>query len=319
MRSCPGIRPKRGFLGGKSIARPHGLLRPGRLALTVGIWAVLASSAGLSHAQSTGSRAPGDLIPRTVGIIPFENISGQPDDDWIGIGIAETVTADVEQLDGLSVLRADAPRDVPNVSWIVSGSFQRLGDQLRITARVVDMATGTAREAVTVDGRIDDIFTLQDEIVVRLAGSLAGLADRQTPSSAPRLTDAGAQTRLGVAEGVAEPDVGVGSSGNATTPASVATGGITFGDRPPPAAAAAAGDAGALAGRVTVRPVRAETPPTVDGVLDDAVWENAARVTEFVQREPLDGAPATEARMSFSRTTTRTSTSPSMRSTRTRR
>ena len=43
-----------------------------------------------------------------------------------------------------------------------------------------------------------------------------------------------------------------------------------------------------------MRPRRTTAPPTVDGLLDDAVWSNAARITEFVQREPLDGAPATE-------------------------
>ena len=60
------------------------------------------------------------------------------------------------------------------------------------------------------------------------------------------------------------------------------------------ALAQVAGDAGALTGRVTVQPWRTLTPPTVDGLLDDAVWTDAARITEFVQRQPLDGAPATE-------------------------
>ena len=55
-----------------------------------------------------------------------------------------------------------------------------------------------------------------------------------------------------------------------------------------------AGNAGVLTGRVTVQPWRTLTPPTVDGLLDDAVWTDAARITEFVQRQPLDGAPATE-------------------------
>ncbi len=59
-------------------------------------------------------------------------------------------------------------------------------------------------------------------------------------------------------------------------------------------ALAQVGDAGALTGRVTVQPWRTLTPPTVDGLLDDAVWTDAARITEFVQRQPLDGAPATE-------------------------
>ncbi len=56
----------------------------------------------------------------------------------------------------------------------------------------------------------------------------------------------------------------------------------------------AGANAGALAGLVSVQPERTQTPPSIDGRLDDAVWSDAARVTDFVQRQPLDGAPATE-------------------------
>ena len=53
--------------------------------------------------------------------------------------------------------------------------------------------------------------------------------------------------------------------------------------------------AGVLTGRPVVRPVRVNAPPTIDGRLDDAAWLDAARISEFVQLQPLDGAPATEA------------------------
>ena len=56
----------------------------------------------------------------------------------------------------------------------------------------------------------------------------------------------------------------------------------------------AAVNAGILTGRPTVTAVRTDTPPIVDGRLDDAVWRRAARITDFVQRQPVDGAPATE-------------------------
>ena len=51
---------------------------------------------------------------------------------------------------------------------------------------------------------------------------------------------------------------------------------------------------GVLAGRPRVRAVRTETPPEIDGRLDDEAWRTAAMLTEFVQQSPLDGAPATE-------------------------
>ena len=267
---------------------------------------------GTAYAQSvavdTSDREPVDLVPRTVAVIPFANISGQPDDDWIGIGIAETVTADVEQFGDLAVVGREAlldalgddgvdparllgddaqARDLARtlgVSWIVAGGFQRLGDQLRITARIVDVETGHTRATAKVDGPLDDIFTLQDRIVAELGGGLASVAGRETSgtTSVPSPPAAAAPRR-------AERD----STGEA--PAAVASGGITLGDGVvAPAVDPIFGDAGVLAGRVTVRPARTDTPPEVDGRLDDVVWRNAARITDFVQRQPLDGAPATE-------------------------
>jgi hypothetical protein len=61
-----------------------------------------------------------------------------------------------------------------------------------------------------------------------------------------------------------------------------------------PAAAGSGVSVGVLAGRPTVSIVRATEPPDIDGRIDDAVWRTAARVTQFVQQRPLEGAPATE-------------------------
>ena len=51
---------------------------------------------------------------------------------------------------------------------------------------------------------------------------------------------------------------------------------------------------GVLAGRPTIRPTRADTPPRIDGRLDDPIWQTAVKITEFEQYEPVDGAPPTE-------------------------
>ena len=53
-------------------------------------------------------------------------------------------------------------------------------------------------------------------------------------------------------------------------------------------------DAGLVPDRPTVRPTRTDTPPVIDGRLDEEVWKSAGLITEFVQQAPLDGAPATE-------------------------
>ena len=51
---------------------------------------------------------------------------------------------------------------------------------------------------------------------------------------------------------------------------------------------------GLLPGRPRVSPPRIDSPPVIDGILDDEVWRTAAHITEFTQQQPLDGAPASE-------------------------
>src|SRR5215210_2077351 len=63
---------------------------------------------------------------------------------------------------------------------------------------------------------------------------------------------------------------------------------------PAVAALAVFWNAAAFAQAPSVTPTRVLKPPTIDGRLDDASWTNVTRITQFVQRRPLDGAPATE-------------------------
>ena len=217
-----------------------------------------------------------------MAVVPFANVSGRPEDEWIGAGIAETVTADLEQFAGLTVVGREALVDLVDrrteeapdlsdesvaldlarrlgVSWIVAGGFQRLDTQLRITAQIVSVESGTAHETVKVDGGLREIFTLQDRIVEELHDGFAKIAgETEPPSAAPEAVDN-------------------------TAPSPEPSPELSPGQRPGP-----------LPGRVTVRPVRIQTPPAIDGRLDDEVWSEAFLITDFVQSDPLDGAPATE-------------------------
>lgn len=84
---------------------------------------------------------------------------------------------------------------------------------------------------------------------------------------------------------------GAPGSGSGSDPG---TGGALILGADPAAGGGGGVSVGALAGRPTVSITRTNTPPDIDGRLDDAVWRTAARVTSFVQQRPLEGAPATE-------------------------
>jgi non-specific serine/threonine protein kinase len=132
-------------------------------------------------------------IDRSVAVMTFTNITREPADDWIGTGIAETVSSDLKNIHGITIIgRArvyDALRNLSTdahlndslaidigrrlgATWILVGGYQRIGTSVRITANVVEVASGAVKRTVKVDGRIDDIFGLQDKIVFALSQGL---------------------------------------------------------------------------------------------------------------------------------------------------
>ncbi len=127
----------------------------------------------------------------SVAVMTFANISREPSDDWIGSGIAETVTSDLKNVHGVSVIsRARLYDAIKHLSgaengriddhvavdvgrrlgatWIITGGYQRFGPALRITAQFIDARTGSLEKTVKLDGKVEDIFALQDRIVFEL-------------------------------------------------------------------------------------------------------------------------------------------------------
>ena len=133
--------------------------------------------------------APAAQPADAVLVVPFTNLSRQPADAWIGAGIAETVSSDLRTL-GAPVVGEDAsarearearaPGDGElllagrrlGAQWLLAGGYQRVGDRLRITARLVHVETGDVRGGTRVDGSLADLFDAQDRIVAALADAL---------------------------------------------------------------------------------------------------------------------------------------------------
>ena len=281
------------------------------IAIAAGL--LLGPAGGGVGAQAPAPGRSGDPI----AVFPFANLSPDPDDAWLGDGIAETLVAELEAR-GLTVIGGDLEglHRRLGARWAVTGSYQQIGQQLRINARIVDVPSAVVVHAVRTDGDRHEIFALQDRIADELAAGLSAgrFATRRPPK--PRRPDAGplAENVPGARPGgppagsggrepasaprpAAEPAAPPGGTARrepAPTPAGART--------PDPTAEAAAGaaglgiasGAGILTGRPSVRPARTAAAPRIDGTLDDPMWERATRITEFVQQRPLDGAPATE-------------------------
>lgn len=125
-----------------------------------------------------------------LAVLPFKNLNADPATDWLKLGIAETMVADLkksghtmverDQVDkALAELalqgqkldedsRAAKAGKLMGASSVVVGGYQKAGDQLRITARFVSVETGVVERTAKVTGAMADVFSLQDQVVGEL-------------------------------------------------------------------------------------------------------------------------------------------------------
>lgn len=152
-----------------------------------------ASPAAAPGPAPKAERPSGDARP-ALAVLDFTNVTGDPEVAWLGAGIAETVTSDFADFDRFKVVdrwrAAQAQRPGASMqelaaavgaSLVVAGSYQRSGPSLRITARLLNPITGDALADVKVDGRLQDVFALQDGIAAAFARELgAALPPRES-------------------------------------------------------------------------------------------------------------------------------------------
>ena len=264
---------------------------PSSDALTRGVAAQSAPTAQTSE----GATADTDALPdRTFAVVPFTNTSGDDADNWIGDGIAETVASDLtaaggaqiagrsqvaaamQGVAGMAIDAAGATRlgRRLRVRWVVSGGYQRVGQRLRITSRLVDARTGEIAGTSTTDGAVDAIFDLQDQIV---SGLIDQVATATRAPERPALERAGnpssASPAAAAVRAPERPALERAGNPNSASPAAAAT---RAPERPVPARAgnpnsaspaAAAGSSdvtdlrGAGAGLGLGRPARSARPP----------------------------------------------------------
>jgi DNA-binding winged helix-turn-helix (wHTH) protein/tetratricopeptide (TPR) repeat protein len=142
--------------------------------------------------------AVAEAAPAAIAVLDFANLSTDREFAWLSSGIAETVTNDLRAagthriIDRVRVVEAvrrvgsdlAALRKDLRLDLAVVGSFQRAGDRVRITARIVDAASGEAHAEAKADGKLEQVFDLQDRIVTQFAETLG--SNRSEPSTARR-------------------------------------------------------------------------------------------------------------------------------------
>ena len=151
--------------------------------LQVGLPAQPEAPAPAGPAKAETFRAPPALPDKpSIAVLPFQNMSGDAEQDYFCDGLVEDIITTLSKLDGLRVIARNSSfvykgrsvdvRDVAQqlgVRHVLEGSVRRSGVRLRITAQLIDAADGSHLWAERYDRAVDDIFAIQDEITLVLA------------------------------------------------------------------------------------------------------------------------------------------------------
>ena len=118
----------------------------------------------------------------SIAVLPFQNMSGDPEQDYFCDGLVEDIITTLSKLAGLRVIARNSTfvykgRSVDireaakqlGVRYVLEGSVRKSGNRIRITAQLIDAQDGTHLWAERYDRAMDDIFAVQDEITLVLA------------------------------------------------------------------------------------------------------------------------------------------------------
>ena len=139
----------------------------------------------------------------SIAVLPFDNLSGVPDQDYLADGITENIITALSYIPEIFVIarnstftykgkavKAQEVAEDLGVRYILEGSVQRAGDRVRIMAQLIDAASGRHLWADRYDRDLQDLFALQDEITLKIVFALqvklsVGVQTRLTRKTMP--------------------------------------------------------------------------------------------------------------------------------------
>jgi adenylate cyclase len=122
----------------------------------------------------------------SIALLPFDNLSQEPNQEYIADGLTENIIAALSNISEMFVIAGnstffykDKPVKIQQVSeelgvrYVLRGSVQKSGDNLRITAQLIDATTGYPLWVERYDRQLKDLFALQDEITLKIINALS--------------------------------------------------------------------------------------------------------------------------------------------------
>ena len=121
----------------------------------------------------------------SIAVLPFDNMSGDPEQEYFADGITEDLITDLSKFSGLLVIARNSvftykgqAVNVPDVCrelgvrWALEGSVRKAGNRVRVNAQLIDGTTGGHLWADRFDRDLDDIFAVQDEVTAEIISAL---------------------------------------------------------------------------------------------------------------------------------------------------
>jgi adenylate cyclase len=150
---------------------------------------------------SSGANPTPNVETPSIAVLPFTNMSGDPEQEYFSDGISEDVITDLSKIAGLMVIARNSSftykgrsvdiREVGRelgVRSVLEGSIRRAGNRVRITAQLIDATNGAHLWADRYDRDLTDIFAVQDDVTRRIVDALKVTL---SPAEKARLADSG--------------------------------------------------------------------------------------------------------------------------------
>ncbi|KPH01015.1 CadC-family transcriptional regulator [Pseudomonas sp. RIT-PI-q] len=169
---------------------------------------VTVDTTGPARQPDTDGPAPSRQTPAStltlpekpsISVLPFQNLSGDPEQDYFADGVVEDIIAALSRIRWLFVIARNSSftfkgrgMDAKGVGlelgvrYVLEGSVRKSGNKVRITGQLIDATSGTHLWAERFEGLLDDIFELQDQIAESVVGAIAPQLERAEIERAKR-------------------------------------------------------------------------------------------------------------------------------------
>jgi TolB-like protein len=148
----------------------------------------LSTIGGMMAGKTSGEAISALALPDrpSIAVLPFQNLSGDPEQDYFADGMVEDITAALSRIRWLFVIarnstlvykdRAVDAKQIGSelgVRYLLEGSVRKASKRVRIAGQLIDASTGTHLWADRFDGTLEDIFDLQDQVATSVVGAIA--------------------------------------------------------------------------------------------------------------------------------------------------